>query len=248
LRCVEFFLAWLSFFSCGGVVYLLYADDSGVASDSNVKYSVLAGFATSETQTFWIKKAIDEIMIKHIGHADFELHSSPIRSGRGKWRSVEKEKREAILRESLEYIKNNYPRQFILFGAVIRNTTENVSEELFSQITSRFDKFLKRKFLAHNESARGLCVFDKTRMESKYQNWSKIYQTMGNRWNERLNNFAEVPLFLDSSMSRSIQLADLIAFALFRNFEYNDGSYYSIIKDCFDKDQKQVHGLYLLEK
>ena len=64
-------------------MYLLYADDSGVASDSNVKYSVLAGFATSETQTFWIKKAIDEIMIKHIGHADFELHSSPIRSGRG---------------------------------------------------------------------------------------------------------------------------------------------------------------------
>ena len=35
-------------------MYLLYADDSGVASDPNVNYSVLAGFATFENQTFWI--------------------------------------------------------------------------------------------------------------------------------------------------------------------------------------------------
>ena len=228
-------------------MYLLYADDSGVASDPNVKYSVLAGFATNETQTFWIQKAIDEIMLKHTGQADLELHASPIRSGRGFWRSVSKEKRHAVLSECLEYIKNNYPRQFILFGAVIDNATENVPEELFSQLTSRFDMFLKRKFLKSNESARGLCIFDKTKMENKYQNWSKVYQTLGNRWSQKLNNFAEVPLFLDSTMSRSIQLADLIAFALFRKYEYNDESYFSVIKDCFDKEKKQIHGLYVLD-
>lgn len=228
-------------------MYLLYADDSGVASDPNVKYSVLAGFATSETQTFWIQKAIDQIMLKHTGQTDLELHASPIRSGRGIWRGITKEKRNAILRESLEYIRDNYPRRFILFGAVIANTTGNVPEELFSQITSRFDKFLKRKFLRRDESARGLCIFDKTKMENKYQNWSKIYQMLGNKWNEKLNNFAEVPLFLDSTMSRSIQLADLIAFSLFRNFEYDDDTYYAVIKDCFDKDKDLVHGLYILK-
>ena len=46
-------------------MYLLYADDSGVSSDPNVKYSVLAGFSTFENQTFWIQKAVDEIMLKH---------------------------------------------------------------------------------------------------------------------------------------------------------------------------------------
>lgn len=51
-------------------MYLLYADDSGVASDPNVKYSVLAGFATFENQNYWIQKAIDEIMLKHTGRAD----------------------------------------------------------------------------------------------------------------------------------------------------------------------------------
>lgn len=101
--------------------------------------------------------------------------------------------------------------------------------------------------MKHDESARGLAIFDKSKMENKYQNWSKVYQTLGNRWNEKLNNFAEVPLFLDSTISRSIQVADLIAFALFRNFEYNDDTYYSIIKDCFDKDKSQQHGLYVMK-
>lgn len=39
-----------------------------------------------------------------------------------------------------------------------------------------------------------------------------------------------------------------IGVAEFRNFEYGDDSYYSIIKDCFDKENNRVHGLYVLEK
>ena len=74
-------------------LYLLYADDSGVTSDPDVKYSVLAGFATFENQTYWIQKAVDDIMLKYIGRADLELHVSPIRSGRGIWRSFPKENR-----------------------------------------------------------------------------------------------------------------------------------------------------------
>ena len=244
--CVE--LSRLALFFLGLPIYLLYADDSGVASDPNVKYSVLAGFATFESQTFWIQKSIDAIMQKHLGRSDIELHASPIRSGHKFWRSVPKTTREALLKDCLCYIKDNYPRQFILFGAVVENKLDNVPEDLFSQLTSRFDKFLKRKFIKHNESARGLCIFDKSKMENQYQNWSKVYQTLGNRWNEKLNNFAEVPLFLDSSILRSIQLSDLIAFSLFRNFEYNDDSYYSIIKDCFDKEKNVQHGLYILQK
>ena len=228
-------------------MYLLYADDSGVSTDPTVKYSVLAGFATFENQTFWIQKAVDDIMLKHIGRSDLELHASPIRCGKGIWRGFKKEKREAILKDVLKYIKDNYPRQFILFGVVIANSEEEVQEDLFSQLTIRFDKYLKRKFLKHDESARGLAIFDKSKMENQYQNWSKIYQTLGNRLNEKLNNFAEVPLFLDSSISRSIQVADLIAFSLFRNFEYGDDSYYSIIKDCFDKDNNRQYGLFVSE-
>lgn len=210
-----------------------------------MKCSVLAGFATFESQTFWIQNAIDEIMLKHTGRYDLELHASPIRSGRGIWRGFEKAKREAILKDALIYIREHYPRQFILFGAVIDNAVDDVPEELFLQLTSRFDKFLKRKFLKHGESARGFAIFDKSKMENQYQNWSRVYRILGNRLNERLNNFAEVPLFLDSAMSRLIQVADLIAFSIFRKFEHDDDSYYSIIKDCFDMDKHKQHGLYI---
>jgi hypothetical protein len=63
-------------------MYLLYADDSGVSSDPSVKYSVLAGFATFESQTFWIQKAVDEIMLRHTGRADLELHASQSEAAR----------------------------------------------------------------------------------------------------------------------------------------------------------------------
>ena len=99
------FLAWLFFLSWKVFMYLLYADDSGVSSDPNVKCSVLAGFLTFENQTFWIQKAVDEIMLKHIGRSDLELHTSPIKSGKGVWRGFPKDKREAILKDILNYIK-----------------------------------------------------------------------------------------------------------------------------------------------
>ena len=81
--CVEVSRLALFFLLKEASMYLLYADDSGVSSDPNVNFSVLAGFATFENQTFWIQKAVDEIMMKHIGRADLELHSSPIRCGKG---------------------------------------------------------------------------------------------------------------------------------------------------------------------
>ena len=145
----------------------------------------------------------------------------------------------------LAHIAVNYPRQFILFGAVIKNQGDTVAEDLFTQITSRFDKFLKRKYSKSQEPARGIAIFDKTKMEQQFQVWSHIYKKIGNQWGETLANFAEVPLFLDSKMSRSIQVADIIAYAIFRKFQHDDDTYFSVIKDCFDKDGNYEHGLYI---
>jgi hypothetical protein len=39
-----------------------------------------------------------------------------------------------------------------------------------SQLTSRFKKYLKRKFLKHDKSARGLAILDKLKMGNQYQN------------------------------------------------------------------------------
>ena len=59
-------------------------------------------------------------------------------------------------------------------------------------------------------------------------------------------NFAEVPLFLDSKMSRSIQIADIIAYSIYRKYEHGDDTYFSVIKDCFDKEGNNEYGLHLV--
>jgi ribosomal protein S20 len=228
----------------GSSVYMLYIDDSGLSTDKQDKYCVLAGFATREDKNYWIQKNIDALVTDHTGRSDIELHGSHIRSGKGIWRGFPKEQREDLLRAVLHTIAKNYPKQYILFGAVVENQGDDVAEELFTQITSRFDKFLKRKFAKRKEAARGIAIFDKSRQEQQFQLWSKMFQRTGNHWGETLANFAEVPLFLDSTMSRSIQIADIIAYALFRKYQYSDDSYFSIIQSCFDKEGGHEHGLY----
>ncbi|MBS0417309.1 MAG: DUF3800 domain-containing protein [Proteobacteria bacterium] len=68
-------------------------------------------------------------------------------------------------------------------------------------------------------------------------------QYLGHRWGTT-KNYAEVPVFLDSRASRLIQLADLVAFALFRRYEQGDGIFFDSIRDCFDNEGGVVHGLY----
>jgi hypothetical protein len=58
-----------------------------------------------------------------------------------------------------------------------------------------------------------------------------------------MRNIAEVPLFVDSKASRLIQLADLIAFSMWRRYEYQDGRFFDPIIGRFDADGGVIHGL-----
>lgn len=54
---------------------------------------------------------------------------------------------------------------------------------------------------------------------------------------------AEVPLFLDSKASRMIQLADLVAYSIYRNYEHKDSQFFELFAARFDRVGKNVHGL-----
>ncbi len=51
-------------------------------------------------------------------------------------------------------------------------------------------------------------------------------------------------MFVDSKASRLTQLADLVAYALFRHFDRADSKYYQMIAHRFDAEGGVVHGLY----
>lgn len=230
-------------------VYLLYIDDSGAIGDKNCTHCVLAGFAIYETQTYWLGKAVDNIMQKYFpSFSGIELHGTDIRSGAKAWRGIPAETRKELMHELLSLISTSYP-QIVLFGSVIAKPAASgidISENLFTQVASRFDMFLKRKYYKNNNKERGIAIFDKCTTEYDIQRWSHIFQDTGHQWGDRLRNLAEVPLFLDSKMSRLIQLADIIAYSLFRKYEHNDDQYFSIIKDCFDQEGGVTHGLHVL--
>lgn len=229
-------------------MYLLYIDDSGLSTDKNCNHCVLAGLAIRDTKTFFVQQDIERILNKYPNCKKLELHGTCMRTGKGEWRHIPKEIRENLLREILQYVAGHYPSYFILFGAVVNKSVDlkvPYDEELFTQVTSRFDMFLKRRFAKKKVAERGIAIFDKSTSEQKFQQWSQVFQIEGDHWGNTLCNFAEVPLFLDSKMSKLIQLADIIAYAVFRKFEFDDDSYYSIINGCFDKDNGQNYGLYV---
>lgn len=116
----------------------------------------------------------------------------------------------------------------------------------FEHLTNRFDCFLKRLHNWYNDKQRGLILFDESSTERKIQTLAREFKYEGHSWG-KTSNYAEVPVFLDSKASRLVRLADLIAYALFRSYEYGDNSFYSEIEQCFDHQNGVRHGLYVLD-
>jgi hypothetical protein len=50
----------------------------------------------------------------------------------------------------------------------------------------------------------------------------------------------------DSRASRLVQLADLVAYSLFRHFEHSDSQYFDLLKHRFDQDAETQHGFVLV--
>lgn len=227
-------------------MHLLYLDESGSVNNAFEKHFVLAGVAVFERKLHYLIKDIDQIMNAH-RLADEELHGSPILGARQKpWKDISRPDRISLLSSVLEIVAKN--KGCVAFGVVVEKEmlieTENPMEFAFEQITSRFDKFLSRR---NREDAknrqRGLIVMDKSSDEKKLQGLISKFRTGGTRWGN-LRNISEVPMFVDSKASRLIQLADLIAFSLWRRFEMNDTQLFDIIAQQFDADEDgTVHGL-----
>lgn len=133
-----------------------------------------------------------------------------------------------------------------LFASVVKKAAVSPADPVefaFEQLASRFDHYLGRLHKA-GDSQRGIIIFDKSTYETTIQSLATDFRTIGHNWGV-IRNLSEVPLFLDSKASRLIQLADLIAYGIFRNFERGDDRFFNIIKNRFDSEGGITHGLYI---
>lgn len=231
-------------------MHLLYLDDSGSVSDKIDRYVVLAGFCVNEKQTHWIDKGMNDLVRPFAGDDVYawEFHGTDMRDkGRKIWRTIPYDQRKEVLVSALSLITEKKLR---LFAAVIDKSSceegEDLTKMLFEQTTSRFDHFLSRINAQKRRSIKekGILIVDRAKKELEIQRFALDFKHRGYTWG-KLKNMAEVPLFLDSRSSRLIQLADLVAFSIYRFFEHGDAECYDIIRNHFDSVRGRCHGLWV---
>lgn len=234
-------------------MYLLYLDDSGSAPNPAEEHFVLAGVLLRESKLYWINKHLDDLAktIDPINPSEVEFHASAIFSGRkSPWNALhDKSKRASIIKRVLGVVQREVQRDGVSHCAVFACVVEkkvfpnhDPVELAFENLCNRFDLYLKRIYHHKREPHQGVIILDESSHETSLQRLAKEFRQIGTRWGVT-ENLNEVPLFVDSKASRAIQLADHIAYAVFRRYEHKDLNYFDVIQGCFDSEEGRIHGL-----
>lgn len=99
-------------------------------------------------------------------------------------------------------------------------TGRSVGEQAFEQVVSRFQHFLA-KTAAPKSAAKpfGVLVHDNNQsVARKHTELMRQFHERGTLWTS-VDNIIETPLFVDSSLTRMVQIADLCSYALRRYVE-----------------------------
>ena len=228
-------------------MYLLYLDGSGSVRNPAERHFVLAGVAVFERVIYHLISETD-LFVSNLGVGavhDVELHASVMANGKKppwKGRMVRND-RLAAIEGGLDLLKNAN-RGVTAFAVVVDKqavSPDDPVERAFEEICNRFNLFLARLY-RQGDKHRGLVVMDKSRYEEALQGLARRFRDQGTRWGN-LRNLAEVPLFVDSTASRLIQIADLLAWAVWRRYEQNDTRYFDRIAQRFDTEDGVIHGL-----
>lgn len=232
-------------------MYLLYVDDSGSAANRNEEYFVLGGVSVFERSVYHLSKSLDQLAAKHDAHnpARVEFHASEIFRGKTPpWDRIRsRDDRRQVLKDVLQVLADDHYGNYAFAVAVHKRSYpgRDPVELAFEELCNRFNRQLVRE----NESKekkhhqRGLIIFDQSAHETALQQLVRNFRDVGTRWGV-IKNLADVPLFVDSRSSRLIQLADHVAYSVFRFYEHDDNTYLKVVLPKFHADiGGTIHGL-----
>ncbi|MEN0652584.1 MULTISPECIES: DUF3800 domain-containing protein [Hyphobacterium] len=228
---------------------MLYVDDSGSVGNPGEEFFVLGGVSVFERGIYHLIRDCDECVAEFgIGDGvDVELHGSEAYSGRGRvWGALRsRAEREEKIQLALDLLARPTPAVRLFAVAVNKEAVSprDPIELAFEEICNRFNLFLQRNNNRKRTNERGLIVMDKSKHERPLQSLARHFRVNGATWGQ-FRNLAEVPLFVDSTSTRLVQLADLVAWATWRKFEHQDGRFFDKLIPRFDADGGVIHGLY----
>lgn len=228
-------------------MHLLYLDDSGATNNKNETYFVLGGVSVPEQNVRWLAYQLELLArdFDPVDHRQVEFHAADMYSTRGRWGQYERTQRIENIKRVLKTLDRASTAVRIFACAVHKPSFPKQDPVLvaFENLTDRFDKYLKRQ----EKNARGLIVLDKSSYENSLQSLASQFRQEGNRWGSYMTSICEVPLFVDSKASRITQMADSIAYAVFRRYNANDITYFNCIEGRFDKNESSIFGLVHLQ-
>ena len=230
-------------------MHILYVDDSGDVENPKERHFVLGAVSIFERGLYHQIKAADDCVASfNLGDPhEIELHGSPMYAGRDSvWRSVrDRPSREKMITQALQTLSGHSSVR--LFAVVVDKEAASPRDAValaFEEMCNRFNLFLARTNdrLPSAQGQRGLIVMDEMKHEKPLQMLARKYRVDGARWGH-FKNLAEVPLFVDSTASRGVQLADLVAWATWRRYEFQDGRFFDPVLRLFDAEGGVIHGL-----
>lgn len=251
-------------------MYLLFVDESGTHGGSHA--FVLGGIAIHERDAVRLQREVDKLVIKHLGTTpvnleEYEIHATELRNAkkpttfepsngasRSLWANVDRQVRIRLLDEAYQLIINYAPVNEklpqALFGVVMDRqfrASDSVADReryAYEVLLNKFDVMLKSVNRTGTVQNHGLVIHDRRVVaERDIQAWTSEWRLAAGRVGQ-LRNLADVPLFADSRATRLLQLADLVAYALYR--AYNpatpDVRFFEPIWPVFHRDGTTVHG------
>jgi hypothetical protein len=231
-------------------MHLLYLDDAGSAGNKDEEYLVLGGLSVFEAQAHWVTQELDKLAESIApGNAhSVEFHASEIFSRReAPWKGMRRDESTGVIKAVLRVMAGSYESARVFACAVHKPSYPNrdLMELAFEQLCSRFDLFLSR-LSASGDRQRGMIILDETAHETSLQKLARNFRILGTKWGT-IRNLADAPFFIDSKLSRLVQMADHVAYSVFRRYNASDTSYFDIIASRFDAEDGKLHGLIHLQ-
>jgi len=227
-------------------LHLLYLDDAGSAGNKDEQYLVLGGVSVYEAQAYWVTQELDKLAATidpKDPHA-VEFHASEIFSRRQQpWKGMSRPEAQGVIKAVLQILPKAYETARVFACAIHKPSFpgRDPMELAFEDVCSRFDLYLSR-LRGEGDRQRGLLILDDSAHETTLQTMARDFRTLGTQWGV-IRNLADTPLFVNSRASRIVQLADHVAYAVFRRYNAGDTQYFDIFASKFDSAEGVIHGL-----
>lgn len=229
-------------------MYLLYVDESGDPGPNGSRFLILGAVALFEGKWLHIERDLRLLIDRYFPTSPkpTEIHLAELRKGKGIFRRLSPSDRSRLIADFCTIATGLLATEMTMFAIIADKpwwfannpgkTGDDLYAELFEDLSSRFDLYLRRRY-AEGAPSKGIIIADehKQSLSQSLKKNHQVFQRQGHRWNV-LYNLIETVFFLNSHDSPGLQSADLAAYAAWRLVNANDPPIATAVAQLFDRE------------